>query len=127
MVYIIGAATGMPASTAGSGRGMPAITVGLTTGVAGMIGTGATMLGTGAGMLGTGTGIAALAAKIAGSGAGIPARTVGSRILGVEAVTSGRGRVEGDKVLRGSGGGDAINWVGVSTRVVAGAVGGATS
>jgi hypothetical protein len=111
----MGAATGMPASTAGSGVGMPARTVGSSTGAA----TG--MLAITGGNTGTGAGMAAAAgagmlARTAGSGVGMPARTVGSSTVG--AGTGGRGRVEGDRELRGSGGvGEvAIISVGVSDR-----------
>merc|ERR1719318_866214 len=114
MLYIMGAATGMPASTVGSrtGAGMLAITEGFNTG-AGMLGRAAT----GAGMLGiTATG-AGMPAKTAGSGLGMPARTVGSRTVGVE-VTGGRGKLEGVMVAKGSGVGEvAIISVGVSERL----------
>jgi len=132
MLYIMGAATGMPARTAGSGGGMPAKTVGSRIG-AGMpaitVGfkTGAGMLGITAGVRVSGAGITALAASTAGSGVGMPARTVGSRMLGV-AVTGGRGKDAGVKVDRGSGGGDvAISWVGVSDKLGAGEATVATS
>merc|ERR1719318_711297 len=102
MLYIMGAATGMPARTAGSGAGMPASTVGSRTG-AGMLG----ITATGAGM----------PAKTAGSGLGMPARTVGSRTVGVEG-TGGRGKLEGVMVAKGSGVGEvAIISVGVSERL----------
>jgi len=115
MLYIIGAATGMPASTAGSGVGMPARTVGSSTGAAtGMLVITGGNTGTGAGMAATAG--AGMLARTAGSGVGIPARTVGSSTVG--AGTGGRGRLEGDKELRGSGGvGEvAIISVGVSDR-----------
>merc|ERR1719370_1709958 len=89
-------------------------------------GAGAGMLATcGAGILATdGTAAGAATAAAAGTGDGIPARTAGSGV-GIPASTvgsstacagtGGRGRVVGDKVLRGSGDVGIIS-VGVSDR-----------